>query len=162
MRTLTRYALSSSLLLAACSNGPTPSEPLSTPTNPPPATASPTPTAAPGATGSLVGSWTSASCGERAYPRQITFAEGGTFQAADLVSPCPPKVVCVWSGIINYKGRFAVSGSSVTLTVQDGGAGPGGRPFPTSLGLSANGAPLETADGKSCTYAPQPNEGGKK
>jgi hypothetical protein len=162
MRTITKGALCSSLyLLAACSNGPGPSEPTN-PTATATPTATPTATATPGKEGSLVGSWVSASCGGRAYPRQITFAEGGSFQGADLVSPCPPNVKCVWSGIINYQGRYTALGSSITLTVQSAGTGPGGRPFPTSLELSASGAPVETSDGKSCTYARQGDAGGKK
>jgi hypothetical protein len=155
------------LLAAACSPAATSPEVGGTTTATSPevggtTTAPATTTTAPATTtagspgSSLVGTWASPSCGERTYVRQIDFADGGTFSAADLVSPCPPKVVCVWSGIVNRKGTYAVAAGKIALTV-DGSAGPQGKPLPASLGLDpATGAPFETdSSGKTCLYERQ-------
>lgn len=101
----------------------------------------------------LTGTWKSPSCGDRKYPREIQFAADGTFDSADLVSPCPPNVACVWSGIVHHKGTFTVAGGKITLTVSEPG-GAQGKPLPATLGLDpATGAPFEQADGTpACPY----------
>ena len=100
----------------------------------------------------LVGTWKSASCGDRGYERTITFGVDGTFQAADRVSPCPPKVQCVWSGIVNRNGSYARSGNTVTLRVE-GTPGKQGKPVPETLTLDpTTSAPAEQGSGGLCVY----------
>jgi hypothetical protein len=132
----------------------------------PVATAPATPTAAPTtipSTGpaagaqSLAGTWESASCGARAYPRKITFSEGAaaaaTFSAEDLVSPCPKGTTCVWSGIIVRSGTYKTEKDIVTLTVGKASNGPAKTTFPPSLTLDSNRTPIEAgSDGKPCAY----------
>ena len=36
----------------------------------------------------------------------------------DRVSPCPPKVACVWSGIISFEGTWTLTGQRVTLKLR--------------------------------------------
>jgi hypothetical protein len=101
----------------------------------------------------IVGSWSSASCGERKYARSITLSDGGSFEAEDRVSPCPPKVTCIWSGIVNRHGTYAVQGSQLTLTTAEDKAGAGkAMPFPTSLAIEG-GALVEDAGGAKCSYS---------
>lgn len=123
---------------------------------------SPSTTTAPattGAAGSVVGAWVSPSCGDRAYPRHIELVSDGTFHADDLISPCPPKVVCVWSGIVHRKGTYTVAGDKITLTVE-GSPGAQGKPLPDTLGIDpATSAPFEPADGSpACMYSPLKKE----
>jgi hypothetical protein len=155
-------AILPALLAAACA--PAATSPEVTGATSAPATTSPEvagTTSAPATTatatadapaGSLLGTWMSPSCGERKYARQIDFADGGTFSSADLVSPCPPNARCVWSGIVNRRGTYSVSGGKIALTAT--GGGPQGKPLPESLGLDpATGAPFETdSTGKTCAY----------
>jgi len=142
----------------------TPSVPATPPTRvviPPPATATAIPTApttipssppAAGAAG-LVGTWESAACGDRTYPRRITFVDATTFSAEDLVSPCPKGAACIWSGILNHKGTYTIEKDVVTLRVETASAGPKKVQFPTSLKLDPSGAPIEAgSDGKACPY----------
>lgn len=115
----------------------------------PPAT-SPVP---PSAEAGLVGRWESVSCGERKYPRIIEFDTRGGFRADDLVSPCPPKALCVWSGIVTRQGKYSVSGRTVTLTLEGSApAAPQGSAFPTVLDLGPG--PIESAAGARCEYVP--------
>ncbi|MGK3995311.1 hypothetical protein [Sorangium sp. So ce1024] len=101
----------------------------------------------------LLGAWRSAACGSRKYERVLSFAKDGSFTAEDRVSPCPPRVVCVWSGIIHRKGAFKRSGDTVALSVAETPQGPAGQPFPTTLTVDAAGAPAEAGDdGKPCPY----------
>jgi hypothetical protein len=101
----------------------------------------------------LAGTWESASCGARTYPRRITFAEPASFTAEDLVSPCPKGTTCVWSGIINRSGTYKVAKDLVTLSVSKTGNGPAKTQFPESLTLDASRAPVEAgSDGKPCAY----------
>ncbi len=106
---------------------------------------------------SLAGTWESASCGARAYPRKITFSEGAaaapTFSAEDLVSPCPKGTTCVWSGIIIRSGTYKTDKDIVTLTVSKASNGPAKTTFPPSLTLDTNRTPIEAgSDGKPCAY----------
>jgi hypothetical protein len=101
----------------------------------------------------LDGTWESASCGARAYPRRITFAEAARFIAEDLISPCPKGVSCIWSGIINRQGTYRVEKDTVSLTVNKTSSGPAKSELPPTLTLDASRAPVETGDdGKPCVY----------
>lgn len=77
---------------------------------------------------SIVGTWTSASCGERSYARELVFVEGGSYVRLDLVSPCPPNTLCVWSGIVHFTGGWRLEGDKVRLIeeVLVGSGGPAG------------------------------------
>ncbi|MDG4864462.1 hypothetical protein P8605_40585, partial [Streptomyces sp. T-3] len=68
----------------------------------------------------LTGTWVSPAAGERGYPREVDFDASGTFRVRDLVSPCPPKVQCVWSGIHHAQGTYAMEGDAVRLTYSSG------------------------------------------
>jgi hypothetical protein len=142
----------------ASSVPPTQSAPPAPPAAPPasstpPASSGSSPAQAPG-DAALSGTWKSASCGARKYERLITFGKEGSFSAEDRVSPCPPKVTCVWSGIVSRKGAFKRSGDTISLTISGEGKGPGAQPFPTTLSIDgATNAPAEPgAGGQACVY----------
>jgi hypothetical protein len=118
------------------------------PGNPPP------PSAPPSAPANVVGAWASPACGGRAYARKIQFNAGGAFEAQDLVSPCPPGTVCIWSGIVLNKGTYVVEGGSIKLNVAQPGVGPNARPLPAAFAIdSATSAPVETSpEGQRCAY----------
>ncbi|MEP7126791.1 MAG: hypothetical protein ABJE95_38025 [Byssovorax sp.] len=137
---------------------PVATAPSTMPTVAPTATA---PTTIPGTTPaagpvSLAGTWESATCNTRTFPRRITFTEGAatSFTAEDLVSPCPKGTTCVWSGIINRSGTYKVAKDLVTLTVSKTSNGPTKTEFPTTLTLDASRAPVEPGidGGKPCPY----------
>lgn len=132
----------------------TPATPPSTPVTAATAATAALPSTAPSvALLTLDGTWESASCGNRTYPRRITFAEAASFVAEDLVSPCPKGATCVWSGIINRQGTYRVEKDTITLTVTRPGSGPGKVELPATLTLDANRALVETgSDGKACVY----------
>ncbi|XXV21081.1 hypothetical protein WMF00_23160 [Sorangium sp. So ce1182] len=140
---------------APTASGPTQAPTASGPTQAPTAsgpTQAPTTTPGPGEE-ALLGTWRSAACAPRKYERVLSFAKDGSFAGEDRVSPCPPRVACIWSGIIHRKGAFKRSGDALSLSVTEASQGPGGQPFPTTLTLDASGAPAETgADGKPCPY----------
>lgn len=79
----------------------------------------------------LTGAWGSPSSSERGHPREIRFDASGTYRMDDLVSPCPPKVVCVWSGITHTGGTYRIEGDTVLLTYAEGGTVTG--PLPQEL-----------------------------
>ncbi|WP_434046936.1 MULTISPECIES: hypothetical protein [Sorangium] len=179
MRTPTLPLVALLTSLAACTgNGPrepapepsppvSPAEPAERPTTHAPTTQAPTTqapttqapttqaqttTPAPGGD-ALLGTWRSAACAPRKYERVLSFAEDGGFTAEDRVSPCPPRVACVWSGIVHRKGAFKRSGDTVSLSVAEASQGPGGQPFPTTLTVDAAGGLAETGEnGKPCPY----------
>ena len=66
------------------------------------------------------GSWENASCGDRTHLRRINFLDGGRFTAIDEVAPCPPKVQCVWSGIIRWSGDWRLDGRRITIEIKPG------------------------------------------
>lgn len=107
---------------------------------------------------SLIGSWRSPSCGERTYERRFHFNPSKTFAAEDLVSPCPPDVVCFWSGILYYKGSYLVERTTIKLDISEPRTSPPAWPFPTELVLDpATGGPAEvTPEGKLCSYVRVP------
>ena len=116
--------------------------------------------ARPGAdsTGMLLPSvWASPACDGRSYERQISFEEG-RFRATDLVSPCPPGVTCVWSGIIHRRGSWTLDGQQLRLIpdADDAAAAQASRfPLPAQLWLSTVGT-LSEDDG-ACPYVMAPS-----
>jgi hypothetical protein len=95
----------------------------------------------------IVGDWTSGACGGRTYARNISFASDQHYAAVDLVSPCPPDVACVWSGITAFAGLWELQGKK--LRVQEVGvpATPGG-PRPVFFEATADGKLVENG----CLY----------
>lgn len=131
-----------------------------TPSSSPVASTTPTagPTATPStsssgpSTASVAGDYTSPSCGKRTYARELSLGADGHFTASDLVSPCPPKAVCVWSGIVVRQGTYSTNGASITLVPEGGASGQPGEPLATELALD-HGAPVEDPDHSHCVYA---------
>ncbi|WP_437680529.1 hypothetical protein [Sorangium sp. So ce131] len=146
---------------APTATAPTATAPEPSPTATAPTTAAPTapptssapPAQAPGDE-VLLGSWSSAACAPRKYERVFSFVKDGSFTAEDRVSPCPPKVACVWSGIVHHKGTFKRSGDTIALSVAETSQGRGAQPFPATLAVDPKtGVPAETGeDGKRCPY----------
>jgi hypothetical protein len=67
---------------------------------------------------SPVGRWENSSCGDRQFLRRINFTDDGKFVAVDEVAPCPPKVVCVWSGIVHWRGSWKLEERLIRLTLE--------------------------------------------
>lgn len=104
---------------------------------------------------SVVGTWSSASCGERSYARELVFVEGGSYVRLDLVSPCPPGTLCVWSGIVHFTGGWRLEGDRVRLIeeVQVGSGGPSGFVSrPEELVVDGETLVAHVA-GEDCVYA---------
>jgi hypothetical protein len=134
-------------------SGPPPAYP-GNPQPPPPAYPGNPPPPPPQSTpANVVGAWGSPACGARTYPRKIQFNNGGTFEAQDLVSPCPPKTACIWSGIVINKGTYVVEGGTIKLAVSQPG-GPQAKPLPMAMAVdAATAAPVEMSpDGQRCAY----------
>ena len=103
---------------------------------------------------SLLGTWASTACAERAFKRELTFFSNGHFAGRDYVAPCPPNTLCVWSGIIEWKGTFTVAGDQILLLKDPNTPGRQAEGQPTNLWLGPDGAPQEQpAD---CAYLRQP------
>lgn len=64
---------------------------------------------------SFTGTWSSDSCGERTYARQVELETGGSYTGMDLVSPCPPNARCAWSGVVTFAGSWRQDGAVVVL-----------------------------------------------
>ncbi len=146
-------------LLAGCANNPPP-EGAPAPTTDA-AQAAPAPSAAPPTTApatapaaplpSVAGTWTSPSCGARTYERRLSLDPAGTFTAEDRVSPCPPNVACVWSGIVFTKGTYTLTPREIRLAAESTRAPA--KPLPPTLAIDpATGAPVEAEDGQRCVY----------
>jgi hypothetical protein len=102
----------------------------------------------------LLGSWVSASCGERKYERQLSFEAGNRFASLELVSPCPPGARCVWSGIVQRLGSYEQKGTRVGLVV-DAPVDSHGQPLPEAVEF--DGRVVERApDGSACEYVYRP------
>ena len=158
MRTLSTFASVAALLtLAACAPPPSPQgapdamPPGPAPVEPAPPATQPAPPA--GGEVAIVGTWKSPACGTRKYERNITFAADNTFTAKDLVSPCPPNVACIWSGIVDRSGAYTLAGAAITFTRIEPSQARG-EAFPTALTIDpATKAPAErAADGSVCVY----------
>ncbi|NUQ78391.1 MAG: hypothetical protein HUU21_33090, partial [Polyangiaceae bacterium] len=113
----------------------------------------------------FAGTWSSPSCGDRTYERRLTLKEDKTFRAEERVSPCPPKVQCVWSGILYWNGTFVTNEKGLVLT-KTGGAdsGRGGKiESPLTLEVDkASGALMEARGGAKCPYTRMAADGGPK
>jgi hypothetical protein len=107
-----------------------------------------------GAPESLIGSWRSPSCEKRTYERKLQFDKSESFEAQDLVSPCPPDVVCFWSGVVHRAGTYAVVDEKIKLVVREPRTSSLGQPFPTELVIDpATSAPVEISPtGEACKY----------
>lgn len=107
---------------------------------------------------SIVGTWSSASCGERSYARELVFVDGGSYVRLDRVSPCPPDSLCVWSGIVHFTGGWRLEGDRVRLIeeVQVGSGGPAGfTSRPEELVLDGMARTLTShVAGEDCVYTP--------
>ncbi|NUP11738.1 MAG: hypothetical protein HOW73_37300 [Polyangiaceae bacterium] len=134
---------------SSTSSVPTP--PPSEPTASAPSTSEAAPTAAPKP--EVVGNWSSPECAERKYERKISLAADGSFASQDLVSPCPPNAKCVWSGIVDRKGTWSLTGEEVTLSATEQGK-PAGSPLPSKLQVD-KGALVEVSGNTRCTYVKQ-------
>jgi len=104
------------------------------------------------ASATLVGLWWSGACADRSYPRELELSSDHSFVARDLVSPCPPAVTCVWSGIVTWSGSWSTTEQGVALTVVQAGQGPGTQTHPDHLGI-AHEALVETRGDQQCSYA---------
>jgi hypothetical protein len=116
----------------------------------------PGPALATAAAQALVGTWTSTSCGERAWPRVLTLASDGTWQGQDRVSPCPPGVTCMWSGIVEHRGTWQATelAGAVRLEIEQSqpSQAPGGGLPPASLRRQDG----QVQDDQGCTYTEGP------
>jgi hypothetical protein len=142
------------LLLTACAGlrGPEPAAvPAPVPAEPP-AVAPPAPE---GRGLPVPSSWTSPPCEGRAYERRLQFTDE-RFAARDLVAPCPPDKLCVWSGILDRGGTWTLDRRQIRLTLDPDprtGAPPQASqfPLPETLWLADDGTLTE--DGGACPYA---------
>lgn len=141
--------------LAACGGrGASTSPP--TPSGPPagtiPMQSAPGPALATAAAQALVGTWTSASCGDRTWARVLTLSADGAWQGQDRVSPCPPGTTCMWSGIVEHRGTWQATelAGAVQLQVEQSqpGQAPGGGLPPRSLRRQDG----QVQDDQGCTY----------
>jgi hypothetical protein len=96
----------------------------------------------------LSGTWSSATCGKRAYERIIIVTSDGKFTADDRVSPCPPDKQCVWSGIVHRTGTWKRVALTLALFPDDVAGKQAGEPFPSTLAPA--GAGIE--DDYGCAY----------
>jgi hypothetical protein len=66
----------------------------------------------------ITGAWENSSCGERQYPRKVSFNDKGTFTGLDEVAPCPPNAMCVWSGIISWGGTWKLEDRDIVIDIK--------------------------------------------
>ena len=142
-------ALLMPLLACACPRGTAPEIPTQAPAEPAPAAQRglPEPSA-----------WSSPACENRSWERLIRF-EGERFQAQDMIAPCPPGKVCVWSGILLRTGSWSLDRRQLRLTLDADPAqgqvpGAGDHRFPEQLWLADDGRLTE--DEGRCPYAQVP------
>jgi hypothetical protein len=82
------------------------------------------------------------------------------------VSPCPPKVQCIWAGIVAWSGTWALDDKGAVLTKTAGGNDPtkkANTDAPLRLVLDkATSSPAEMSDsGATCVYT-RVTEGSEK
>lgn len=94
----------------------------------------------------LTGSWSTADGAKGAIERQLTLHADGQFVAADLVSPCPPDVQCVWSGIVDNAGAWAKRGATLRLSWKEPIATWDGLSYPAELVLDGCGPDARLVD----------------
>lgn len=100
---------------AACppAAGPGADEPLGAADDP--LAADPPASDAPG-DADVEGVWLSDGCGPgRGWQRLLSFSADGTYAQQDYVAPCPPDVICVWSGIVLASGNWRLEGNDLIL-----------------------------------------------
>ncbi|HJN76915.1 MAG TPA: hypothetical protein QGF58_23515 [Myxococcota bacterium] len=140
--------------LAACAGrapGSAPDEP------PPEVTEAPAPpppeaTAAEPVSHPVVATWTSGPCGDRGYPRELTFTPDFRYVGRDLVAPCPPDVTCIWDGVIEFGGSWSDDGPMLTLVEEELSDDGEGAPRPGQLRRTQSGHLTETIGDETCGY----------
>lgn len=65
---------------------------------------------------SVVGNW-SGKNPDAQWEVQFNFSDDGSFSKQDLVAPCPPNAVCVWSGIIFNTGSYKYDSLADQITL---------------------------------------------
>ena len=150
------------LLMLACSgksNGdvktpaPTPTEVggpgMSVPAPPPPEAGAEAP-------GAIVATWLGEPCGERAYPRELTFTPDFRYHGRDLVSPCPEGASCIWSGVVEFSGTWEGNSQFITLSEEKAIDGDKAQPRPTTLRHMHSGhLTSEPKEGVICSFTKQ-------
>jgi len=151
----TRFARSSLVVIAlltlvsGCSRaGKAPADKSSADNSPSPARAG---EPAPTTTAGWLGSWRGGACGKRTYARDIELRAGGAVTVHDRVSPCPPKVACVWSGIVSFEGTWTLTGRRVTLELRRT-TYPKMKTAPLPDTLVWSGKLVATESGNWCSY----------
>ncbi len=123
------------------------------PTSPPP----PQDAEAPGA---VVATWLGEPCGERAYPRELTFTPDFRYHGRDLISPCPEGVTCIWSGILEYTGTWQGDANLITLHEESAQSSEQGQPRPTAMRHTHSGhLTTEPREGVICGFTKQDASG---
>lgn len=90
----------------------------------------------------FLGTWTSPSCGGRAYARNMYFEADNGFAGIDLVSPCPKGTTCIWSGMSGFAGIWKQEGTKLLLR-EMGAPIEAGGPHPTTFEATADGQLVE-------------------
>lgn len=103
-----------------------------------PATSAP-PAAAATAAAATAGRYEGKACGSRAYVRLLELRGDGTYELEDRISPCPPGVACMWSGIVTFAGTWTEGAQGVALTEAKGPEGPGAQPRAAAYTRDAGG-----------------------
>ncbi len=157
------------VLTVGCSNGApqSASGAGSAPPAPPSPPAASAPTATPTATPTMVattgsatapgwvGQWTSDSCGDRGYRRRLHLTDDGKVNGRDWVSPCPPKVACAWSGIVDWSGTYVMRNNRISLSVTPSSALKGKVLMPDTLLWNVERHSVtEAGEGAGCVYRP--------
>lgn len=139
------------LLALACQPRPAPS--VETP--PPPPSAPPPPAPPPPLPGEPkpTSAWSSPSCGERTYERRLWLNPSFTYNTEERVSPCPPDVTCIWSGVVYTQGTWAEAEGLITFTETQGD--PKAAPRPAALRWTEDRSGLLEMQGDTgCLYTP--------
>ena len=132
------------------------SPPASDPSEPEVATPPDEPASGP----DLSGAWRGEACGDRTYPRELVFTKDQRFESNDLVSPCPPGVACVWSGIVTRSGAWSVEQTTILLKAdlpKDAPSGPASAVAPLPEQLTRAHDILKDTEG--CAYRRGPGGG---
>lgn len=109
-----------------------------------------------------LGAWQSERCGERGWVRALALEADGTWEGRDLVSPCPPDVTCIWSGIVEHEGTWQavepIGTAALTLAASQPVTPPGGAMAPPSTLRRVDTGAM---DDLGCTYTPLPSLPGR-
>lgn len=62
--------------------------------------------------------WSSPTCGARSWERRLELQPGGALHVQDRVSPCPPQAVCVWAGVVERRGAWALQAEGIALDLE--------------------------------------------